>query len=243
MSLIIKEGYELNEHSVKRHLLHCFNFDHFSPECGIAFLVGVIPSDQNVKYLLDWGSDEEDINFLTTSISLINEEKIGGGLRGEWGEPLLPEEIEDDDESKYLEESADRFSRLVNQGGVLFQYWNSGKHPESTPPLYFIEWALSKNFRPVWLNSAIEFGLYKSAPAANAYPNATDKPLATTERNTLLTIIAALCDNSKPKILHQERGAAAQIARLTEASETPVSEDAISKALKKIPDALERRMK
>lgn len=65
--------------------------------------------------------------------------------------------------------------------------------------------------------------------------------LATTERNTLLTIIAALCDYSK--IEHQGRGAAAQIARLTEASEARVSEDAISKALKKIPIALESRMK
>ena len=69
----------------------------------------------------------------------------------------------------------------------------------------------------------------------------TASPLATTERNTLLTIIAALCDYSK--IEHQGRGAAAQIARLTEASEARVSEDAVGKALKKIPNALESRMK
>lgn len=68
-----------------------------------------------------------------------------------------------------------------------------------------------------------------------------DKELKTTERFTLLTIIAALCDNSKIK--HQERGAAAQIARLTEASGAPVSDDAIREALKKIPEALENRMK
>jgi hypothetical protein len=65
--------------------------------------------------------------------------------------------------------------------------------------------------------------------------------LTTTERITLLTIIAALCDNSK--IEHQGRGAAAQIARLTEASGTPVSEDAVGDALKKIPNATETRMK
>lgn len=75
----------------------------------------------------------------------------------------------------------------------------------------------------------------------NETPNSTEKPLTTTERNTLLTIIAALCDYSK--IDHQGRGAAAQIARLTEASGARVSEDAISKALKKIPNALESRMK
>lgn len=60
-------------------------------------------------------------------------------------------------------------------------------------------------------------------------------------RNTLLTIIAALCDYAK--IDFQERGAAAQIARLTEASTTPVNEDTIGKYLKDIPDALETRMK
>ncbi len=68
-----------------------------------------------------------------------------------------------------------------------------------------------------------------------------EKLLSSVERTSLLTVIAALCDYSKIK--YQERGAAAQIARLTEASGTPVSEDAISKALKKIPSALEARMK
>ncbi|MGC2458726.1 MAG: hypothetical protein WA435_12115 [Gallionellaceae bacterium] len=72
--------------------------------------------------------------------------------------------------------------------------------------------------------------------AANA-----EKPLATTERTSLLVIIAALCDHSAIK--YQERGAAATIARLTEATGAPVSDDAIRDALKKIPDALESRMK
>lgn len=40
-----------------------------------------------------------------------------------------------------------------------------------------------------------------------------EKPLQTTERNSLLTIIAAICDYSDIK--HQERGAATQIANMT----------------------------
>lgn len=68
-----------------------------------------------------------------------------------------------------------------------------------------------------------------------------DKELTATERTTLLTIIAALCDYSKIK--HQERGAAAQIAKLTDEIGASVSDDAIGKALKKIPSALETRMK
>lgn len=68
-----------------------------------------------------------------------------------------------------------------------------------------------------------------------------DNSLNKSSRNTLLTIIAALCDYAK--IDFRERGAAAQIARLTEASATPVNEDTIGKYLKDIPDALETRMK
>jgi hypothetical protein len=69
----------------------------------------------------------------------------------------------------------------------------------------------------------------------------TEKPLTTTERNTLLSIIAALCDYSDIK--PQERGAAAQIARLTEEVRAPVTDDTIRRILAKIPDALESRMK
>lgn len=67
------------------------------------------------------------------------------------------------------------------------------------------------------------------------------KPMATTERNSLLTIIAALCRHSG--IDHQGRGAAAQIARLTDGLGAAVSADTVGRALEKIPDALESRMK
>lgn len=69
----------------------------------------------------------------------------------------------------------------------------------------------------------------------------TEKPLSATERNTLLTIIAALCDYSAIK--YQERGAAIQIAKLTEEIGATVSDDAVRRVLAKIPDALEARMK
>jgi hypothetical protein len=68
-----------------------------------------------------------------------------------------------------------------------------------------------------------------------------DKAMTTTERNTLLTIIAGLCDYSDIK--YQERGAAGQIAKMTEEVGAPVTDDTIRKVLKKIPDALESRMK
>ncbi len=72
-------------------------------------------------------------------------------------------------------------------------------------------------------------------------PHSVDKPMNTTERNTLLTIIAALCNYSDIK--HQERGTAGQIAKLTVDIGAEVSDDTILTALKKIPDALRTRMK
>ncbi len=69
----------------------------------------------------------------------------------------------------------------------------------------------------------------------------TEKPLKTTERNSLLTIIAALCDYSA--IEHQGRGAASQVAKLTEELGAAVSVDTVRRMLAKIPDALETRLK
>ncbi|MGZ8982781.1 MAG: hypothetical protein ACXW11_02360 [Methylotenera sp.] len=68
-----------------------------------------------------------------------------------------------------------------------------------------------------------------------------DKAMTTTERNTLLTIIAALCDYSDIK--YQERGAAGQIAKMTEEVGAPITDDTIRKMLSKISDALESRKK
>lgn len=67
------------------------------------------------------------------------------------------------------------------------------------------------------------------------------KPLTTTERNTLLIIIAGLCDYSA--INYQERGAAAQIAKMIDEIGASVTDDTIRNVLSKIPDALEARMR
>jgi hypothetical protein len=75
----------------------------------------------------------------------------------------------------------------------------------------------------------------------NADSVPADKPVTTTERNTLLTIIAALCDYSA--IDPKARGTARQIAGLTEDLGAPVTDETILKALVKIPNAVERRMK
>lgn len=68
-----------------------------------------------------------------------------------------------------------------------------------------------------------------------------EKPMTTTERNTLLTIIAALCDYSD--IDPKARGTASQIAGMTVELGAPVTDETILKALVKISNAVERRMK
>jgi hypothetical protein len=91
----------------------------------------------------------------------------------------------------------------------------------------------------VWIDS-IEKAEPQSDTASNDSQNAS-KSLGTTERNTLLTIIAALCDYSDIK--HDERGAAAQIARLTQDIGAAVDDGTVKRHLEKIPDALESRTK
>lgn len=122
-------------------------------------------------------------------------------------------------------------------------------------PIQFTEWAESINFSPIWLSWAKECGFLKSnryelksaeiesnSDLSRATNNADgEKPLATTERKTLLTVIAALCDYSA--ILHQERGAAGQIASMTVELGAEVTDDTIRKILKQIPDALRTRLK
>lgn len=68
-----------------------------------------------------------------------------------------------------------------------------------------------------------------------------DKALTATERNTLLTIIAALCKHHE--LDPQARGAAQRIMKMTDDLGAHVDDETIRKHLAKIPDALETRMK
>lgn len=72
-----------------------------------------------------------------------------------------------------------------------------------------------------------------------------EKPLATTERNTLLTIIAVLAKAAKVQIDDYSKPgkAAGYIEGLTDEFGAHVSKRAIEDHLKKIPDALRTRMK
>jgi hypothetical protein len=72
-------------------------------------------------------------------------------------------------------------------------------------------------------------------------PSKVDRPLHTRQRRTLLTIIAALCDQSG--IDYKARGAAQRIKSATEHLGAPIDDGTIDKLLNEIPDALETRIK
>jgi len=73
------------------------------------------------------------------------------------------------------------------------------------------------------------------------HPKKTERPLSTRARRTLLTIIAALCNEAK--IEYQDRGAAQRISELTEKIGAAVTDDTIRKIISEIDDAVETRMK
>ena len=69
----------------------------------------------------------------------------------------------------------------------------------------------------------------------------SERPLSTRSRKTLLTIIAALCNEAG--IGYQDRGAAKRISELTDEIGASVSDDTVRKILGDIDDAIESRMK
>jgi hypothetical protein len=98
------------------------------------------------------------------------------------------------------------------------------------------------------LQSLIDFAKVKNhklalleRKAKSESPIDVEKPLSTTERNTLLTIIAAFCKYES--IDPQARGVAKQIMEMTDDLGAHVDEGTILRWLNKIPDALETRKK
>lgn len=69
----------------------------------------------------------------------------------------------------------------------------------------------------------------------------TDKQLTTNERNTLLVLIAALCNQAK--IDYQKPGISSAIALATEQIGAPITDDTIRKILRQISSAVESRSK
>jgi hypothetical protein len=119
----------------------------------------------------------------------------------------------------------------------------SSESPDEGDIVYEIERQLC--LQDVQKNGVVmadELARFESIHDKNVDSSPTNKPLTTRERDTLLTIIAALCEAARISIDPPGK-AALFIEGLTDSMGTHVSKRAIENHLKKIPNALETRMK
>lgn len=228
----IAKRFEENPYVIEVNLQHWFRFDHLNAHDGIALLVGVVPSKGLFSECLGGASDED----LIFGVSLLNGDEISVFPNSD--DPEVPDDewYSNEQRDECIDAARSCFRPYAIRHRRLMDYWQSGKHPEQTPLSYFVAWASLKGVSPKWKGTAIEMGLIDAVPAS-----CDEKPLHPTERNTLLTLIAALCNYSD--LDHQGRGASTQIARLTDDIGAHVDDGTVRKWLKMIPDALESRQK
>lgn len=74
--------------------------------------------------------------------------------------------------------------------------WLSNTYPQSNPPSFYIDWALSKKIEIPWLNYAIEKGFYLPKPNLNVKP-VIEKPLSPRTENNYLRLILTLANSIK----------------------------------------------
>lgn len=165
-------------------------------------------------------------------------------------EPCLPDDWLDDGtdtiDDKYTLSSIDidNLYDLYSRGDeISVSLWLEDKERNN-----FLQQRFSRPELARWLNENQLTSAYQFVPVSNLIPNGKSekkslaKPLNTRERETLLTIIAALCKESKVDI-HKPSKAADIIQSMTDSLGAHVAKRTIEEHLKKIPDALETRMK
>jgi len=119
--------------------------------------------------------------------------------------------------------------------------WLSGNHKEDRyPPSYYIEWAKSKRLEIKWYSWAVK-NEYLSEELGPALQDVVtiEKEITPRERNTLILLIAALCQ--KAGIDHRSRTAAGEIEGLTDLLGAKVTDETVRKYLDKIPGILATR--
>ncbi|MBC7619867.1 MAG: hypothetical protein H7293_12940 [Candidatus Saccharibacteria bacterium] len=157
-------------------------------------------------------------------------------INKEWPKPLAaPQKSENDDGKTVLEiESVTHTSPKEANVGSLWEV-RDRRLKARDDEFYYPAAGLPDNSAVVVRTEALtEFERSLSAPT-----EVRDDPITPTERNTLLIIIAALCDYSDIK--HADRNTAKQISGFTAEIGAPVTDETVRTALNKIPDALERR--
>jgi len=161
----------------------------------------------------------------------INLEERAGPIEGLWDLPMFGAERLDIEDKYQMLTGGPRVTLhnidgvFLVQGDTVCLVHDNRDFPSSTIPDDFLLVVKTDELRAFEVNLS----------------NNVSKPLNTTERNTLLTLIAALCkfDGVDPNA----RDATSQIVQMTEDLGAPISDDTIRKVLHQIPNALEARRK
>ena len=191
--------------------------------------------------------------------SVINGQlKVSDPVMDNWRGAFMAEDDDLDEEDACLRDNENYGARYYPWGELIIfniDYWEAlfeiatygtaVRVNQRTAEMALSRLFIKKEDFNKWLKKSDRkmpiFWLTESERSTNSSTMSADKLLTTTERNTLLIIIAALCSYSDIK--HQDRGAAGQIAKLTEENGAAVTDDTIRKVLKDIPNALEARTK
>ena len=206
-------------------------YDTWSVEEGLILLCGFDPKDTVINSFIENNNQRYTHSFTTVKATRLDNISVSDEVfHAIVGDPAVWQEI--------------RF--LANKYLHLQKFWNSGDHSgERFSPSYFVSWAARKCIQIEWLEWAYAKGYTDiiGPPERNLKDLIIpyEKPLSTTERNTLLTIIAALCKSLNIDV--NESGVASRIEALTEKIGARVTDDTIRTMLKKIPAALEARTK
>ncbi len=164
-------------------------------------------------------------------------------------EPCLPVDDESDSAQQIAVQQPQQLRSIAMQD-LLKGWWESDEVSIEAwlerGRNSFREQRFSRSEIGRWIeeNQLASIYFFSSAPKQNEKNQSLgqEKPLSTKERNTLLTIIAALAKHAKIDV--KEAGKSAQyISGLTEEMGAIVSKRTIEDKLKQIPDALEVRMK
>ena len=135
-------------------------------------------------FLLDYWDEDKGLNYLL-GIADINP-------YGEEEEPL--DKITTLDSDFYLEhESLHIVHAFRKKLRRLERVWFSGALPQSNPPWFYIEWALSKGFEIPWLQYAIEKNFYVPKQPENQEKD-IEKPLNVRAENNYLRLILSLAN-------------------------------------------------
>ncbi|MDG1097144.1 MAG: hypothetical protein P8N23_05960 [Methylophilaceae bacterium] len=129
-------------------------------------------------------------------------------------------------------ENSDLILYLQLETERLFEIWEHSGFDNDNPPAFYIEWAKTLDFEPIWADYSLDKKLIQKEP----------KPLSNRERDTLLIIIAALAQEAEINIEKTSKYGE-NIAQLTQQMGCPVGATTIEEKLKLIPDALESRAK